>query len=205
MFEPTLGNLADRATDRFKLAAPALAPVRRHENQLAADEVGLFKATAMQDGRVARTELLQCVDHRVPSYRASLDGKARPIQIGLRLRSRRQQDLGDRIDDLAVGLLWERVSQVAAAQPRLHMRNRDLRVKPCKRSGHCRGRVALDENEVRPAVCKTTAECPQQIASGIRQDPLIGSMSNSLSAVSPNAASAERQISPCCPEVTTRT
>src|SRR6516165_8965440 len=36
-------------------------------------------------------------------------------------------------------------------------------------------------------------------------DPLIGSMSNSLSAVSPNAASAERQISPCCPEVTMRT
>jgi hypothetical protein len=30
-------------------------------------------------------------------------------------------------------------------------------------------------------------------------------MSNSLSAVSPNAASAERQISPCCPDVTTRT
>ena len=37
------------------------------------------------------------------------------------------------------------------------------------------------------------------------KDPVIGSMSNSLSAVSPNAASAERQISPCCPEVTTRT
>src|SRR6266404_4348801 len=36
-------------------------------------------------------------------------------------------------------------------------------------------------------------------------DPLIDSMSKALSAVSPNAASAERQISPCCPEVMTRT
>ena len=64
------------------------------------------------------------------------------------------------------------VSQVTAAQPRLDMRYRDLRVKPGERSGHCRGRVALDENEVRPAVCKTTAECPQQVASGIRQRPV---------------------------------
>src|SRR6202040_3944530 len=126
----------------------AFAPVRRHEDQLTAHEVGLFQTTAMQKGRVARTELLQRVDHRVPSYRASLDGKARSLQIGLRLRSRRQQDLGDRIDDLAVGLLWKRVSQVAAAQPGLHVYNRDLRVKPGERRGHCRGRVALDHNEV---------------------------------------------------------
>src|SRR5260370_32237926 len=167
----TLGNRADRTTDRYKVAAPAFAPVRRHEDQLTAHEVGLFQATAMQNGRVARTELLQRVDHRVPSYRASLDGKARPIQIGLRLRSRRQQDLGDRVDDLAVGFLWERVSQVTAAQPRLHVYNRDLRVKPGKRSGPCPGRVALDENEVRLGGCKTTAESPEQIARGIRQGP----------------------------------
>src|SRR5437867_3402230 len=36
-------------------------------------------------------------------------------------------------------------------------------------------------------------------------DPLFDSMPKALSAVSPNAASADRQISPCCPEVTTRT
>jgi len=36
-------------------------------------------------------------------------------------------------------------------------------------------------------------------------DPLFDSMSKALSAASPNAASADRQISPCCPEVTTRT
>jgi hypothetical protein len=120
---------------------------------------------------VARTELLHCVNHGVPSYETSVDGKARPLQIELCPRSRRQQDRGDWIDHLAVGLLWERMSQVAAAQPGLHVHNRDLLVKPGERRGHCRSRVALDQNEVRPGVCKTTAECPQQIASGIRRGP----------------------------------
>ena len=34
-----------------------------------------------------------------------------------------------------------------------------------------RGCVALDEDEVRPAACKSTTECPHQVASGIGQGP----------------------------------
>src|SRR5260370_16900160 len=90
---PTLGNLADRTTDRYKVAAPAFAPVRRHEDQLTAHEVGLFQATAMQNGRVARTELLQRVDPRVPRYRASPDAKPPPIPITFPPIPRRHHNL----------------------------------------------------------------------------------------------------------------
>jgi len=168
---PSLDDLADRATDRFEVAAPALSSVRRHQNQPAVLECGFFNTTSIQDGRVGRTKKLQCVDYRVPSYRASLDGKARSLQIGLRLRSRRHQDFGNRIDDLAIGLFREGMGKVAAAQSCLHMNNRYVCVEPGERRGHCRGCVALHENEVSPAVRKATAERPQQVTSGIRQRP----------------------------------
>jgi hypothetical protein len=59
--------------------------------------------------------------------------------------------------------------------------------------------------EVRPTVCKLTAECPQHVASSIRQGPGDRFNFQFTVGVSTNAASAERQIAPCCPEVTTRT
>src|SRR5215813_11565189 len=61
------------------------------------------------------------------------------------------------------------MGKVSAPQPRLDMGNRDLGIKAGKRRRHCRGRVTLDENEVRSAVCKATTECPQQVSSRIRQ------------------------------------
>src|SRR5271167_4774351 len=163
---PTLDDLADRATDRFEVVAPALSSVSRHQNQPAALAFGFFNTTSVQDGRVGRTKKLQCVDNSVPSYRASLDGKARSLQIGLRLRSRGQQDLGNRIDDLAIGLFRKGMGKVAAAQSCFHMHNRDLRVEPGERRGHCRGCVSLNDNEVRPAVRKATPERPQHVTSG---------------------------------------
>jgi len=126
--------------------------VRRHKDQSAAFKLGLFDATAVQDGRVRCTEQLQRVDYCVPRNRTSLSSKARPEQIGLRLRGRRQQDRGDCVNDLPVSFLREGIGEVAATQPRFDMRDRDVRIEPGERPGHCRGRVALDENEVRPAV-----------------------------------------------------
>src|SRR5271170_2462077 len=168
---PTLDHLADRTTDRFEVVAPALSSVRRYQNQPAVLEFGFFNTTSIQDGRVGRTKKLQCVDYSVPSYRASLDGKARSLQIGLRLRSRRQQDLGNRIDDLAIGLFREGMGKVAAAQSCFHMHNRNLRVELGERRGHSGGCVTLNENEIWPAVRKATAERPQHVTSGIRQRP----------------------------------
>src|SRR5271169_6246769 len=122
--------------------------MRCHENQPAALEFGFFNTTLVQDGRVNRTEKLQCVDHSVPGHRASLDGKTRSLQIGLRLKSRRQKDLGNRVDDLAIGLFREGMGKVAAAQSCLHMRYRYLRIEPGKRRGHSGGCVTLNENKI---------------------------------------------------------
>jgi hypothetical protein len=167
----TLDYPLDRGADAFEVAAPALAAVRCHKEQSATVEVGFIEATAIQGRRVDCAEKLQCVDHGVARYRASLDSKARPLQIGLCLRSRRQQNLGNRIDNLAIGLFREGMGKVAAAQSCFHMHNRYVRVKPGERRGHCRGCVALDEDEVRRAVRKPTTERPQHVPSGIRQRP----------------------------------
>src|SRR6201987_3116372 len=118
---PTLDHLADCATDRFEVAAPALASVRRHEDQPAAIEVGFFNATAGQNRSVRRTEQLQGVDYGVPSNRASFSSEAGTQQISLRLGGRGQQDRGDCVDNLPVSLLRKRVGEIAATQPCFNM------------------------------------------------------------------------------------
>ena len=168
---PTLDDIADCATDRFEVAAPALAAVRRHEDQPAAIEVGVFNATAGQNGSVRRTEQLQGVDYGVPSNRASFSSEAGAQQISLRLSGRRQQDRGDCVDDLPVSLLRERIGEIAATQPCFHMCHRDLRIKAGERRAHCCGRVTLDENDIRPTLRKVPAERAQHVAGRIRERP----------------------------------
>jgi hypothetical protein len=166
---PTLDKIADCATDRFEVAAPALAAVRRHQNQPTALEIRLFNATAAENRRVHFTELLQGIDYSVSSNRASFSSEAGPQQISLCLSSRRQQDCGDCVDDLSVSLLRERIGEIAAAQPCFHMYHRDLRIKAGERRSHCRGGVTLDENDIRSAFCYVPAECAQYVAGRSRE------------------------------------
>src|SRR5262249_13562874 len=72
---------------------------------------------------------------------------------------------------LPISFLRERIGEVAAAQSRLHMRYRNLRVKSGERCRHCGGRITLHKNEVGAAVCEATTKRPQYVARGIRERP----------------------------------
>ena len=78
------------------------------------------------------------------------------------------------------------------------MRYWNLRVEPGERSGHCRGSVTLDENEIRALALEVKRG---RLGRRAFVRTLVG-----LGLTAPLArqvlTSAELQISPCCPEAT---
>jgi hypothetical protein len=164
-----LGDDADRTANFLEVAAPTFAPVRGHKEQAASFKIGLVEAASVQHRRVRGAEQVQRIDDGISGNRAPLGIEAVPQQVRLRLRSGRQQDRRNRVDHLPVGLFRKRIGKVAAAQPRLDMRDGDPRIEARERRGHGRRRVALDDNDVGTAVYKVPTEFAHYVAGRIRK------------------------------------
>ena len=145
------GDVGDGARDRLHAAAEILAPVRRHRDDPLARKARRERIEPARQRRigahpVARRQ--QRVDHRVAG---DVNGGRIAIflaqRVGCRLR-RREIHVGDAGDDAAVDLLGPGMMNVAAAQPRLDMGDRDLAIIGRQARHHRRQRVAMHDHPV---------------------------------------------------------
>jgi len=159
------GDPRDRARDRRHAVAKILAPVRGHQDDALTCEPLHDRVEAGTEPWIRRDPVsrpVQRVDHRIARDVDGLRSDVLAQQCvcgGLR---RCEVEHRDRCDDPAVHLFGPGVVDVARAQPRLDMRDRDLAVIGGQRPRH-RGRgVALHDDEVGPFGIHHLAKPDQQ-------------------------------------------
>ena len=136
-----LGQPSDGPQHAVEGLAEALPPVRGDEHEI-----------FLRRGTLARGELLERVHDGVSGQVHASGWRALRPQGGRGPLRRREIGAGDDVDDASVHLLRERPVQVPGAQAGLDVPDGDAAVEGGDRSAHRRGRVALDEEPVGPAL-----------------------------------------------------